>query len=179
MPIDGDGHWYICLDYRKDKQQPKVSWIDVECDNQEDIADSFAAFLALLELDVENELVIETESSIEDVSKQIEAVLQIKFDEPDYFNSGYANYRSKYKDSWIWLTPNKVPQGFVRENDKRYNILKEQMDIFSVRYIEIPQTHLFLELSEEELNNEVIQKLSDNNILIKPISAYIQKNSTG
>ncbi len=176
VPIDGDGHWYICLDYRENKEKPKVTWIDVECDNQEDIANSFTDFLELLELDIENELVIETDKSIELIAKQIEVILQIKFENPEYFNSGYANYRSKYKDSWVWLTPNKVPTGFVRENHERYKELKDQMNEFSVKHIEIPATNLFLELSDEELNSEVINKLTQNNIVIKTIAEIINKS---
>lgn len=176
VPIDGDGHWYICLDYRENKEKPKVTWIDVECDNQEDIANSFTDFLKLLELDIENELVIETDNTIDFVANQIETILQIKFEEPEYFNSGYANYRSKYKDSWVWLTPNKVPTGFIRENDTRFNELKDQMNTFSVKHNEISATNLFLELSDEDLNNEVIAKLTENEIVIKPITEIVHKS---
>lgn len=175
VPIDGDGHWYICLDYRDDKEKPKVSWIDVECDNQEEIANSFADFLEILELDIENELVIETENTIEVVANQIETILQIKFEEPEYFNNGYANYRSKYKDSWVWLTPNKVPAGIIRENDAKFNELKDQMNTFSVKHIEIPATNFFLELSEKDLNKEVVDKLTESNIAVKPITEIIHK----
>jgi SMI1-KNR4 cell-wall len=176
IPFDGDGHWFICLDYRESKENPKVSWIDVECDNQEVLANSFKDFLELLELDIENELVIETENSIEFIAKQIETILQIKFESPEYFNSGYANYRSKYKDSWVWLTPNKVPTGFVRENHERFNELKDQMNTFSVLHNEISVTSFFLELSDEDLNNEVIVKLTENKIKIKPITEIIDKS---
>jgi len=176
VPIDGDGHWYICLDYRENKEKPKVTWIDVECDNQEDIANSFTDFLELLELDIENELVVETDNTIDFVANQIETILQIKFEEPEYFNSGYANYRSKYKDSWVWLTPNKVPSGFIRENDTRFNELKDQMNTFSVKHNEISATNLFLELSDEDLNNEVIAKLTENEIVIKPITEIVHKS---
>lgn len=177
VPIDGDGHWYICLDYRDNKDNPKVTWIDIECDNQEEIANSFTDFLALLELDVENELVIETTNSIEITARQIEEILNIKFEAPDYFAYGYATYRSKFKDSWIWLKPNKVPVGFVREDDKRYDELKDQMSITSVQHIEISESSLFLELSEENLNGEVMDKLIKNNVIVEPIKEVIAKNN--
>jgi hypothetical protein len=177
VPLDGDGHWYICLDYRENKETPKVYYIDIECDNQEEIAESFKEYLELLELDIENELVIETEDSIENTAKLLENILEIKFEEPTYFNSGYANYQSKYKNSILWLTPNKVPAGFVRENDERYNELKDQMNSFSAIHPEIDEKCLFLELSEEDLNEEIIEKLRENNIRISFLTEVIEQKS--
>jgi len=40
----GDGHWWITLDYRQG-DRPSVAWIDVECDQDTQVAPSFAAFL--------------------------------------------------------------------------------------------------------------------------------------
>ena len=34
VPIDGGGHWNICLDYRKNKIEPQVTYVDMECDSQ-------------------------------------------------------------------------------------------------------------------------------------------------
>lgn len=43
--LAGDGHTWISLDYR-DGPSPKVTWIDVECDEELVLADSFAQFYA-------------------------------------------------------------------------------------------------------------------------------------
>lgn len=178
VPLDGDGHWYICLDYREHQEDPQVTWIDLECDHQEILANSFAEYVELLTLDVnEGDLVIQTEHSIEKNAKQIEQILEIKFESPEHFNSGYASYRGKYKDSWIWLTPNQVPAGFVREDDKRYHELKDQMSFSSVQYLDIPENDLFLVLSEEELNSEVMEKLGKHDIKITPITELLPEGS--
>lgn len=42
--LSGDGHWWITLDYRKG-DVPSVAWIDVECDEDIQVAPTFAAFL--------------------------------------------------------------------------------------------------------------------------------------
>ena len=97
----------------------------------------------------------------------------MKFEEPDYFISGYAIYRGKYKENWIWLTPNKVPTVFVREEDKRYDELKDQMNSSSVQYVGINENYLFLVLSEEKLIREVMEKLGSHNMRIKPITELI------
>lgn len=45
--LAGDGHTWISLDYRTGPV-PKVTWIDVECEEELVLADSFSAFLAAL-----------------------------------------------------------------------------------------------------------------------------------
>jgi hypothetical protein len=42
--LSGDGHWWITLDYRRDAE-PSVSWIDVECGEDVQVAPTFSAFL--------------------------------------------------------------------------------------------------------------------------------------
>lgn len=42
--LSGDGHWWITLDYRNG-EIPSVAWIDVECDEDIQVAATFAAFL--------------------------------------------------------------------------------------------------------------------------------------
>jgi hypothetical protein len=41
--LNGDGHWWITLDYRK-SDIPTVRWIDIECDQDIHIADNFDDF---------------------------------------------------------------------------------------------------------------------------------------
>jgi len=42
--LSGDGHWWITLDYRTG-EIPIVKWIDVECNEEIEIAKSFEVFL--------------------------------------------------------------------------------------------------------------------------------------
>ena len=35
VPFDGDGHWHLCLDYRKCKEDPPIVYVDIETDGQE------------------------------------------------------------------------------------------------------------------------------------------------
>src|SRR5688500_16889299 len=50
--LSGDGHWWITLDYRNG-DIPSIAWIDVECDEDIKVAESFAEFLAGLRPDEE------------------------------------------------------------------------------------------------------------------------------
>ncbi len=42
--LSGEGHWWITLDYR-DSDTPSVAWIDVECEEEFKVADSFSEFM--------------------------------------------------------------------------------------------------------------------------------------
>lgn len=43
--LNGDGHWWITLDYRR-SETPSVRWVDVECDQDIHIADTFDDFIS-------------------------------------------------------------------------------------------------------------------------------------
>jgi hypothetical protein len=42
--LTGDGHWWITLDYRK-SEIPTIRWIDVECDQDFHVAETFDDFI--------------------------------------------------------------------------------------------------------------------------------------
>lgn len=42
--LSGDGHWFITLDYRKG-ENPTIKWIDLECNEDIHIADTFDDFI--------------------------------------------------------------------------------------------------------------------------------------
>ena len=71
VPFDGDGHWYLCLDFRTNRQAPTITLADIECDHETHLADSFAAYLALLRVCVEDEYVVEAVSDIEKVKNDL------------------------------------------------------------------------------------------------------------
>ena len=62
IPFDGDGHWYLCLDYRMNERTPAITYLDIECDQERRIADSFAAYLRMLRIRTDGEYVIEVVS---------------------------------------------------------------------------------------------------------------------
>jgi hypothetical protein len=173
IPFDGDGHWNICLDYRKNKIDPEITYIDTELDYEKSIAKNFQEYLNLLVFDIEGEFIIETESSIEVMVKRISEIAQIDFEEPDYFAHGYPIYRSKYNDSWVWVSPNKVPSAFIREDDNRYTKLKSMMETTSVRYPEISEKDLFISVSDDLQRQELFAKLTEKGIEIKELKDVV------
>jgi hypothetical protein len=173
FPFDGDGHWNICLDYRKDKINPVVTYIDTESDYEKQIATTFSDYLNLLELETEDEYVLETSSNVKNLLVQISEIANIEFEEPDYFSHGYPVFRSNYNDSWIWISPNISPSGFIREEDERYSELKPQMETTALRYPEIPETSVLISVSEENVRQELFEKLKTNGIKIRELIEYL------
>lgn len=49
VPFDGDGHWYLCLDYRAGPLEPCVTFIDLEIEEEHQVAETFEEFLSKLQ----------------------------------------------------------------------------------------------------------------------------------
>ena len=151
IPFDSDGHWHLCLDYRSRSHEPAVAYIDVECDEQLEIAPSFAAYLALLEYNTPSGLVLTPVAEISALVATLEAHLKITFEPPSSSNHGYPIYRAqlgtKAQPEWIWLSPNTVPRGFVRESDRRYSELRDLLPGTALRFPELPPESYLLVVS--------------------------------
>ena len=173
IPFDGDGHWHICFDYRNQRVEPAITLIDIESDREQAIAKNFKEYLALLVLEVEDEYVIETSLSVDAAVEQVAVIATIDFEAPDAWAHGYAIYRGKYKDKWVWISANKVPSGFVRSDDKRYDELRLQMETSALRFPEISENALLISTSDEKATKSLIGLLTKNAWSIQPLTAYL------
>jgi hypothetical protein len=123
VAFDGDGHWYHCLDFRSDKSNPGVSYIDVECNGEDRIADSFSDFLNLMELDLGNELVLRNVANLDDARKQLEALFKNSF-EQKVSNIGVPYLKCQTGKKWdecFWITNNKVAHGYSGEDPAKFH----------------------------------------------------------
>lgn len=144
VPFDGDGHWYLCLDYRGGASEPGVSFIDIESQDDRLVADSFEAFLGLLKTDYSGiNLGITNVTSVEEAIARLEPVVPCRFERPTSDGTGYPVHRCCLahvsKSTWLWLSPNSVPRGNVAPHDKRYAELKDLLPGQSLRWSEAPQ----------------------------------------
>lgn len=175
IPFDGDGHWYLCLDYRGRSQEPAVAYIDVECDEQLEIAPSFAAYLALLEYIAPSGLVLTLVAEISALVATLEAHLKITFDAPDSWNHGYPIYRAqlgtKAQPEWIWLSPNTVPRGFVRESDRRYAELRDRLPGTALRFPELPPESYLLH-ADDKRQSAVLAACAEVGVTARPAKDY-------
>lgn len=103
----------------------------------------------------------------------MEETLNIKFEEPDNFAHGYHEYRSQFGNAWIWLSPNLVPNGFVRENEVGYEELIKLAEGTASRFPEIPATNLLISFSDEHTKDIVVAKLRDHQLEIKSLEEII------
>lgn len=177
VPFDGDGHWHLCLDYRKISHSPSVTYVDIECDRESSIAESFADYLAKLRIDVEDGYVLEEISDIEKAKADLAAVLKASFDPPDSWAHGYPTHRArlgtKNKPEWISISPNTVPRGFVRSDYPRYSVLKDLMPGNASRFPEVPAGAYILSATEGVLA-QVIAACGKLGMSIRPLGEYLK-----
>lgn len=179
VPFDGDGHWHICLDYRNNPRSPSITYLDVECDRESPIASSFAAYLAMLQLDTDGQYVLEAVPNLEVVKSSLSSALSIQFEPPDSWAHGYPVHRAllgtKDNPEWLWISPNKVPRGFVRQNDPDYEELKDLLPGFSDRFPDLPPGSYLLRSTDGVLS-KVIEECIRSGLRIRPLSAYASGN---
>lgn len=173
IPFDGDGHWYLCLDYRSNEKDPEIWYIDLECDSQSKIANNFKDYLTKLSPNYIEDYLILSPLTLEELVIKIGSILRIKFEDPDTNLYGYKHFRGKRRASWIWISPNQVPRGFVREDDARYEELKGQIKGNSLRHPELPSNSILLKFSNEKWALKAVKRLRKHHIDIRPINACI------
>jgi hypothetical protein len=177
VPFDGDGHWHLCLDYRHNSQTPAITHADIECDRESRIADSFADYLAMLQIDIGDEYVLEAVSDIESVKAELSSSLRTVFDPPDTWAHGYPVHRArlgtKGSPEWVWISPNTVPRGFVRADDPRFKELKDLMPGNAQRFPEVPEESYILGATDGA-RSKVIDACARSRIIVRPLREYVE-----
>lgn len=178
IPFDGDGHWHLCLDYRESKLSPSVTYIDIECDRQAQIAHSFSAYLAMLRIEVKGEFVLEAVSDIQTILSKLSVVLGTDFHPPNIFDFGYPVYRTHLGNAvspeWLWISPNEVPRGFVRANDERYMELKTLIPGVASRFPELPP-HSYIFKVTDAMRNRVLDVCEKADLHLRPLKDYLNR----
>ena len=176
VPFDGDGHWHLCLDYRKHAEVPAITYADVECDRETRIAKSFADYLAMLRIRVEGEYVLETVSNVEELKADLSRQLGVRFDAPDTWAHGYpterANLGGGEDPQWLWLSPNTVRRGFVRPDDPRYSELKDLMPGFADRFPGLPPGSYILSATDG-VRTRVLDVCRRCGLTARPLGEYL------
>ncbi len=150
VPFDGDGHWYLCLDFRNTAKDPGVSYIDVECNSEEMIADTFGNFLNLMELSIENELMIRNVANIEDARMQLERLFGAPF-EQKVSNIGVPYMKCQTGKEWdrcFWITSNKVARGYSGDNPSAFQFVGE-----ALLFPELPPDAVIFEAPEDHIDS--------------------------
>lgn len=150
VPFDGDGHWYLCLDFRHNDKNPSVSHIDVECNGEYTIADTFSGFLNLMELDIDGELLIQNATNMHDTRVRLETLFRSPF-EQKVSNLGVPYLKCQPGNKWdqcFWITGNKVAHGYSGDDPSNFQFEGE--------------TLLFPELSPDAIIFEAPEEYMDS-----------------
>jgi hypothetical protein len=176
IPFDGDGHWHLCLDYRGDREVPAVAYIDVGCDEEQEIASSFEDYLKLLKVEVEDsDFVLPAVDSVDDLLAAIGSEMGVAFEPPDSWAHGYPQHRARgpsVKPEWIWISPNLVRRGFVREDDARYEELRDRLPGLAPRYPGLPDSSCILSVTDG-LRARILAACAARSIEIRPLAEYV------
>ncbi len=176
VPFDGDGHWHVCLDYRSGSDTPSITYVEIDRNRQTELAASFASYLALLQIDVDNEYVLEAVSDIEIVKQYLSNTLRISFEPASPWANGYPVHRAKLgtatRPDWIWISPNTVPRGFVRKDDTQYEQLKDLMPGQADRYPGLPPES-FIIGATDGVRTKVIDAAKASGFTVRPLQEYI------
>ena len=140
VPFDGDGHWHLCLDYREGRTEPVVTLVDIECDSQDTVADSFEEFLTLLQPVLPDyQYVLLSVKDIKPLKRAIEVAVDTKFDPKLGGQHGYKRHIVSQEDNaqnCIWMSANVCRRGFVPRDDHYYKEVKGMFPEEAVRFPE-------------------------------------------
>lgn len=172
VPFDGDGHWHMCLDYRQHPDSPGVTFISIEGDDQQPIAATFADYLSRLEAPTPTGYVIDATRGIRSVISTLSDALRITFEPPTSWASGYPVHRarlgSERNPEWIWISPNRVPRGFVRKADPRYQELKGLLPGTTRHIPELPAGCYVLDMTNK-IRKKVLDACAKSQVVVRPI----------
>lgn len=119
IQFDGDGHWMLCFDYRKNQNTPAITLVDTEDPSEQPVAGSFSAYLKLLQPDVdEGDFALPNMVDLEALKQHLGTVLSMQIDKPSDAAHGYMQHRlvreGDQGKTCVWLSPNLVPRSFIR-----------------------------------------------------------------
>jgi hypothetical protein len=176
VPFDGDGHWYLCLDYRSNSLTPSITHAEIEGDEEILVAGSFAEYLAMLEFAIGDEYVLEGVSDIEKLIAALASSLKVGFDPPNTLMHGYpvhfARFQANDIPEWVLVGPNDVPRGFVRPSDPRYAELKDLMPGHALRFPMAPVESYIISTSDG-VRSKVIDACVRYRLIARPLREYV------
>ncbi|XZE19133.1 SMI1/KNR4 family protein [Pirellulaceae bacterium SH449] len=150
IPFDGDGHWYNCLDFRGDPRNPGVSYIDVECNSEHRIANSFAEYLNLLELDIDRELVLRNVKDFDDARHRLQSIFGVPPEEK-ISNVGVPYTKYQIGNDWrvcCWISSNRVAAGYSGDSPESF-IFRGEAALFP----ELTENAVIFECPEGQLRS--------------------------
>ena len=146
VPFDGDGHWYLCLDYRVDCETPAVTLIDSSFDSERIIGQTFAEYLDALVIDTSDTLVAHSVPDVPTLISALKKTLDVQFDDC-CVDVGFPLYRARLasagRDDWFSLSPNEANLTYSVINDSFEEEYSHKKGT-GLRYPELPAQSILL-----------------------------------
>jgi hypothetical protein len=124
----------------------------------------------------DGEYVLRTDLSIEEAIRLISNLTGVAFNAPDTFAHGYPVYSAQLAEGWIWASPNKVPTGFIRPGEEKYEELIHWMDSFALRYPELSETDMLLTVSSNTEGQKLMEVLKSKGLTITGLKVLVEKS---
>ncbi|PPK83810.1 SUKH superfamily protein [Neolewinella xylanilytica] len=171
VPLNGDGHEFICLDYRFDTENPKVTRVDLECNEEEVLGESFESY-------IENDLLTTQELhdlqpiytstiSIEELEQILKRYPQFIIMDMGYNLNGYNQFRIDSQSFKIlgFAYDLYVRKGFIRPSEEKYETMKDLMPETVSQLRTAPQHHkTILKFSTHETADLILSALKEENV---------------
>ena len=126
VPFDGDGHWFVCLDYRKvgARAEPSVTLVDLELEQERRLAASFDAFLARCDVDAYQQVLgVATELPLAQAAERLGKALRRPVQDLGTQLQGFQQLqialRSRGDKAWAFLSANEQPASWWPEDRPR------------------------------------------------------------
>lgn len=146
VALDGDGHYYICLDYRENDLRPKVVHVDFECDTESILAETFKDHILYEELnefemeDAEGNFLLAVNLELHQCCQKI-LEINSSFDLQNLGDrgQGYLEYQIIAKDRIVCLlSSNEVNKYYAGSLNQRAVDLNIKGNPKALRYKDLP-----------------------------------------
>lgn len=178
LPFDGDGHWYICLDYRNNTTEPEITYLDMEEDQARKVAENFAEYLSKLAYHQFDHgfgddfgYVIETDKPIREVVEIIQERTGIILKD-NSINPIGARYQSTDGYPYTSMETNLTSYGTLGDQPERAEEFKSLLETPALRFVEVPETAVLISIDDDIEEQRVIAALRQD-FTVKHMREYI------
>lgn len=178
IPLTGDGHEYVCLDYRESGStgEPCITSIDVESfSGSTTIAKNFIALIEGLVPDGNLHLGFATEDDLSTAGQRLGNALGVTFTDQGDDLYGYRiiqaqvgpdygkEKRGEQRGGHLWISENRVARGFVRQQQR--HLYLDRLAFVTgqaLRYPLNPQCSITMTISPDTQASTLLHNRSNN-----------------
>lgn len=178
LPFDGDGHWYICLDYRNNTTEAEITYLDMEEDQARKVADNFAEYLSKLAYHKFDHgfgfyygYVIETDKPIQEVVEIIRQRTGITLKDKSRNLIG-VQYQSTDGYPYTSIETNLTSYGTIGDQPEQAEEFKSLLEKPALRFVELPETAILISI-DDEIEEQIVIAALRQDFTVRHMREYI------